>query len=1059
MSHRVRCLCLFLALALLTRALQGQPPFAPQWPAAASDARKIDQIVIPHLHFKGATLEQAVDLLRAKSREFDRSPSPAGRKGFKIILRQGDTPNKSSISQEFKDERLSEILRYVTELSGTQYRVEENTILIVPISEEFDKIDPNLHTRTFKVPPDFHSNPALAAADTSTGSDPFAPSSPAPAPLADPFAPPAPEASPSPAPAKSAPASPAKPLPTRTQQVLEDMGIPFPEGASASLNPLTNLLTVTNTSRNLDLIEAWVEYERQQAPATVAFTLTIIEGPGDRIRQANATATKTADASQELATLLELARQPGSTVRVIGEAFLETQSGARASVEVVRSHKLPALSTPDVKSAPQPPQAEPQIGLRLELEPTVSNDKRSLTVSPSLWFAAIPTSPSPPTAGESPAVNHSPPPPAATTLASFSSTSVSLKAGGTKLIAITKSVRAPQENADILCAAFLTATLRHVIPLPEPAPTASAPSSIPSGMIFTSFPVPEGLLDESPDPATPENTLQTSLAQMGLTTIPGSSFDHREGIVRLVNTPDNVALIKTQITHWLNCTPKTVSCTLHTLEAPAPFLRDLAQRSLATADDAAMLAAIEAAVARGEARFISSSFLNGKSGNRTSFQSAREHSCLDEIKIDARGNSIPHFTTRLVGSIIEIELYIGADSRTVDLSLSHELHTDAPLTHRHELRLPSSTQPLDVPVIDFSIQKTSTSLRLTKGSTKLISLNAPAGLNKTGTLWATFLKCDLNHAFKARKKLAQVQPPKAPSSPQPEKMIVRRFGAEERCPELLNHPGFQTSYFLPKPPPRSNNGLVVHGYRPPTSETLRASFVSAGVEFPPGAYAQLLDDSVSFIVRNTPENIAKIQAAFQRPAVPTTAAFTFHVIQAPGPLLRRITAQAATTSDHSAVLAELLAAVKSGSAQALDIARIETQSGSRATYRVGAEHPSPPNDKSTPKGTPAPRTTGLNLELEPTIGADGVTVDLTLDPEFHTAPPFEHREHIIDTQGHRLEFPLTDYFTAKVTTGITIPAGSARLLSLHKPTGKPEFEKEDILQAIFITCDLLRAEK
>jgi len=37
-----------------------------------------------------------------------------------------------------------------------------------------------------------------------------------------------------------------------------------------------------------------------------------------------------------------------------------------------------------------------------------------------------------------------------------------------------------------------------------------------------------------------------------------------------------------------------------------------------------------------------------------------------------------------------------------------------------------------------------------------------------------------------------------------------------------------------------------------------------------------------------------------------------------------------------------------------------------------------------------------------------------------------------------------------------MPDGSARLLVLYKPTGKPEFEKDDILQAMFITCDLLR---
>ncbi len=42
---------------------------------------------------------------------------------------------------------------------------------------------------------------------------------------------------------------------------------------------------------------------------------------------------------------------------------------------------------------------------------------------------------------------------------------------------------------------------------------------------------------------------------------------------------------------------------------------------------------------------------------------------------------------------------------------------------------------------------------------------------------------------------------------------------------------------------------------------------------------------------------------------------------------------------------------------------------------------------------------------------------------------------------------------------VYLPGGTTRLLSLYKPTGKPEFEKDDTLRAIFITCALLRAEK
>jgi len=195
--------------------------------------------------------------------------------------------------------------------------------------------------------------------------------------------------------------------------------------------------------------------------------------------------------------------------------------------------------------------------------------------------------------------------------------------------------------------------------------------------------------------------------------------------------------------------------------------------------------------------------------------------------------------------------------------------------------------------------------------------------------------------------------------------------------------------------------------------------------------------------------------------MPCTVAITTHVLQGPGPLLRRIATQASRKSDHRAEFDELLAASKAGTVLHLETARLETKPGTRATLNQGRDHKAicelSLDDKGHPVLKPETCHVGLNIELEPSVSKDSPFVDLIISAEFHTAPPLEHREHLTDTQGHRLEFPLTDYFTAKTTTSITIPSGSARLLSLYKPTGKPEFEKEDTLQAIFITCDLLRA--
>jgi len=285
--------------------------------------------------------------------------------------------------------------------------------------------------------------------------------------------------------------------------------------------------------------------------------------------------------------------------------------------------------------------------------------------------------------------------------------------------------------------------------------------------------------------------------------------------------------------------------------------------------------------------------------------------------------------------------------------------------------------------------------------------------------------------------------------------------------------------FAPPPPAGDAKEIHTRSYRVPPDflssaadaatpdgkkkpKTAKETLEAVGITFPPGTAAYYGPPSTRLVVTNTNENLDLVEAyvgwgccSFRH-----TTAITAHVLQGPGPLLRRLTAQAASKSNHRAEFDELLAAVKAGTVQHLNMARVETKSGTRASSTQTNEHifiaEVSLDDKQQLSFSQEMRQVGLRLELEPSVGSDGATVELTLAPDFHTAPPFEHREHLIDTQGRRLEFPLTDFFTTRTTTGITIPSGSARLLSLYKPTGKPEFEKDDILQAIFITCDILR---
>ncbi len=166
---------------------------------------KMNKTILPSVQFKNATVEEAIEYLRVKSRDLDNFTDSSGVKGTNIILKSGDTPSNASISLDLKDVALSEALRYVTELAQMKYKVEAHAVLVVPLSENASE----QYTRSYRLRPNF-----LTAAGGNQ---------------------------------------------LTARQALEGAGIPFPEGASASYSPTTMTLVVHNTQPNLDLVESFVD--------------------------------------------------------------------------------------------------------------------------------------------------------------------------------------------------------------------------------------------------------------------------------------------------------------------------------------------------------------------------------------------------------------------------------------------------------------------------------------------------------------------------------------------------------------------------------------------------------------------------------------------------------------------------------------------------------------------------------------------------------------------------------------------------------------------------------
>ncbi|MFN7565379.1 MAG: Amuc_1098 family type IV pilus outer membrane protein, partial [Prosthecobacter sp.] len=217
--------------------------------AGAYLTQKMDSIVFPTVQFENATIEEAVEYLRIKSKDLDEAETDPTKKGVNIIIRTGDAPAAAAISLDLKNVPMAEALRYICDLAQMKYKVEAYAVVVVPISESSTE----MFTRTYRVPPDFLSQAGGGAAPAAA------------APAADPFAAPAPGA--------------ASGLPTRAtaKDVLIGAGITFPDGASASFTAATSTLVVRNTSPNLDLIETYVEELNKNGPKQVVITTKFVE--------------------------------------------------------------------------------------------------------------------------------------------------------------------------------------------------------------------------------------------------------------------------------------------------------------------------------------------------------------------------------------------------------------------------------------------------------------------------------------------------------------------------------------------------------------------------------------------------------------------------------------------------------------------------------------------------------------------------------------------------------------------------------------------------------------
>jgi general secretion pathway protein D len=205
-----------------------------QSPIVASTTFGLDQklksIFIPSLNFDGATIESATQFLQIESKKLD----DQDHKGVNFIIQPEASEKAKPITIALTNVPLGEALRYICQLAGVKFKVQDYAISIVPFSQNTE----DLISHTFVVQPSFVVPPS--ATGTSADTTGFGGAATPPRPVA-----------PSPLGAATSGGD-------TVRAALEAKGIKFPLGASAVYTATTGQLTVVDTADQMELIEELV---------------------------------------------------------------------------------------------------------------------------------------------------------------------------------------------------------------------------------------------------------------------------------------------------------------------------------------------------------------------------------------------------------------------------------------------------------------------------------------------------------------------------------------------------------------------------------------------------------------------------------------------------------------------------------------------------------------------------------------------------------------------------------------------------------------------------------
>jgi type II secretory pathway component GspD/PulD (secretin) len=268
---------------------------------------------------------------------------------------------------------------------------------------------------------------------------------------------------------------------------------------------------------------------------------------------------------------------------------------------------------------------------------------------------------------------------------------------------------------------------------------------------------------------------------------------------------------------------------------------------------------------------------------------------------------------------------------------------------------------------------------------------------------------------------------------------------------------------------------IPHGTNQPlavTGDTVQKFFQDCGVAFPPGASVTYNDRLSMLVVKNTPENIKLFHAVVRQLNIePTQVSIEARFLQMTHETANDLFKPEPTLGRVSVIKEEILRRIRElenlKKITVLAQPKVTTVSGNTAQvksieeYRYATEHFTPP---SIPTNAPGKkigsvsvvpggfetREIGTLLNVTPTLGPEGQTLNLSLVPEIsQVATP--HKIEVVTPDGKTtVEQPR--FRSRQVTTTVQMLSGTTILVAVADPV---QGEDPDQVVLILLTATVV----